>query len=582
MDTPILMHNAGNEFGVMYVWLPQTGEMRRQTIAPGGFFRPPAAGVPWVIPGAGCVLSHLPDRGPRLRFAGTLDGQARQIRLWLQIPAGLPQVTLHAAGLDRQAAAAGWEDEAFRPLVWRCPRCAYMTAEIPTAGRDGLFILDLQVPEKSFRLTVAEGLPWLLDRPEGEFPYARIEVDVRTESGEPTDARVKFRLDGRLAAVADVLAGERALFHCPPCPAEFEAGQGIEYTPWSQALMLPARGELRLTPRLKRCLQPEAGWIWGDQHTHCYHNDGGQSPAANARAGRVNGLHYMFLSDDRAAFDDGFESCNQPGRFVGLFGQELTTPFTHCSLLNLPTDGPAVPYGVQAERYPDPADWLKELAAAQTQGHPCALQLNHPAHRPEVALRHGYFRSWWVADENPQAVRMVENFDFPSWYDRLSRGRRLTGLWTTDGHDAVWFPAGDCRIGLYTGGRIDAAAILEALAAGRAFCTRKPGALLYLTVNQALPGQTAESQNGFRARIQCQSTRPIQRIDLVQAEQVRHTLDGKGQLLIEQEVTLDRSAGNWVLAQLYAEDEGVPANGHCGNPLDVSGVLAFTNPVFLT
>jgi hypothetical protein len=298
-------------------------------------------------------------------------------------------------------------------------------------------------------------------------------------------------------------------------------------------------------------------------------------------AARAQGLHYAFLSDSAKAFADGGSSCDQTGRFLGMPGQEVDTPFCHCCGLNALRDLPHLPFGVRADRYPGPTQWLEAIERQRESNRPCLLQLNHPSHRADVMERWqlGYFRSWWVADENPE-VTVVENFDFPSWFDRLSRGRRLTGAWNTDTHDAVRYPPGSCRVGLFTHGRITPPAIIDALRRGRAFCTRAPGALLYLEVEDKMPGDTVRGGTKLPTVLRAQCAVPIQRIDLVQQGRVVHSLDGKGRRELVETLTLDRSAGQWVLALLYAEAP-YPDNEHCGNPLDISGVLAFTNPVYL-
>ncbi|MCK5801725.1 MAG: CehA/McbA family metallohydrolase [Lentisphaeria bacterium] len=540
--------------------------------------------LPFVVPGPGCVISHFPNQGPRLLFGGVADGQAKEFDLWIDVPPGLPLFTLHAWFIERSAARGGWEGDELQTLEWRCPPSAYTTAEIQTGGRHGLFHLRVPTPQRAFRFSVAEGLPLLMDRPKNPFPYAIVEAELTDpETLRSMDGRISLWRGPELLAIADTMAGETARFFTLPGGVQVRAEHGIDYRQESSDVQLRPGSVRRLHFPLQRQLRPDSGWVWGDQHTHTFHNDGGQSPAANARAARAEGLHYMFLSDSLEAFHDGFEDFNKTGRFLGMPGQEVDTPFTHCNGLNVRTEMPHLPYGARAERYPGPSQWIEVIRRQRECNNPCLLQLNHPSHS-EALMRQpalGYFRSWWVADEFPDEVRVVENFDLPSWFDRLSRGRRLTGVWTTDGHDAVWLPPGSCRVGLYTHGRLTAPAVIDALRRGRVFCTRRPGALLYLAIGDAMPGDTIRTDGGaLRVQIRAQSSRPIERVDIVRGGEVVGTLDGEGRSMLDASIEIG-GMGQWVLALLYADDAPYPDNGHCGNPLDRSGVLAFTNPIFL-
>jgi len=575
----VLLTNSASGIASVYRWgqssLPVAAGSTRAVLVDEG-------AVPFVIPGPGGVPSHLPRQSPCLLFAGTDQGQAAVVELWLDVPPDLDRLTFHASGLPRVAATVGWDDHELVPFAWRCPGCAWMTAEHPLAGRPGWLAVRIAVPAGPFRFTNADGLPLFLRRPQERFPYATLEVEIRDpESLQALDGRISVRRGQELLVVRDVLAGERAQITTLAGTVTVRAERGIEYMPETSDVRLTAGVVRRLDFPLRRELRPEEGWIWGDQHTHCYHNDGAHSPRSIARAARGQGLQYVFVSDSPAAFADGAASCDQTGHFLAMPGQEVDTPFCHCSGLNVLGDLPHLPFGTRADRYPGPGQWLEAIKRQRDANRPCLLQLNHPSHRAEVMERWplGYFRSWWVADEHPE-VTVVENFDFPSWFDRLSRGRHLTGVWNTDTHDVVHYPPGSCRVGLFTHGRITPPAIIDALRRGHVFCTRAPGALLYLEVEGKMPGDTVRGGGKLGAEARAQSAVPIQRIDLVQRGCVVHSIDGQGRRELTERFTIDRSNGQWVLALLYA-DAPYPDNSHCGTPFDVSGVLAFTNPVYL-
>lgn len=495
----------------------------------------------------------------------------------------MPLLTFHAIGLDRSSVSGGFIDIKMHALSWMCPRCYWLSCDIETQGKSGIYVLEIHVPEKPFRITEAHGLPLFFCKPHKRFPYAGIRAQISGDKGRIA-GRVCVSASGEYVSVEDIMSNETACIFAVPGTYFVSAGQGIEYQKQEKEIQIGFGETKDLSFSLTRALQPAPGWIWGDQHSHSYFNDGGQSPRINARAGRANGLHYMFLTDNVEASQAGFFDYNEEGVFLGIAGQEVTTPFTHCNALNIMTDLPSVLYGERAEKYPGPAEWLDIIRVERKKGIPCLLQLNHPSHRYEIMSnpKFGYFRSWWVADEYPDDIRVVENFDFPSWFDRISRGRKLTGIWTTDGHDTVYVPPGTMRTALYTGGDLTSEAIIDALMKGRSFSTRWPGALLYLTVNGMMVGDTARPvTGGYLARVRAQSSRPIIRIDIIQDGFVTRSIEGTGALEIDSEIAIDRQKGNWVLAELFAEDEGYPENDHCGNPLDVSGVLAFTNPVYM-
>jgi len=537
--------------------------------------------IPFIVPGPGIVPSHFPKNETFLLFPKNKD----RIVVWIDIPPELDLFTLHAWFNRKQTSLGGFEGERMKSINWMNPGCSYTSAEVKTMGKSGLYRLEIGKVEKDFRLSISEGFPLFLKKPYKKFPYSKLMIRVFDKRGEAIDSRVSiFRRTQRLA-IQDILRGECGEFWTLPGPITIKAEHGIEYAPSTRSAILEAGGTFWFDLTLRRTLYPDEGWIWGDHHTHTFFADGGQSPEKNARAARAEGLHYMFLSDGMKAFSADFTSHNEAGYFLGLPGQELMNPYTHCNALNCTQDLPHIPFGVKAKSYPGPKEWLQELKKQRKKGVPNALQLNHPSHVPEVTSNpcSGYFRSWWVIDENRE-VRLVENFDFPSWFDRLNRGYKLTGLWTTDGHDNTFIPPGFNRICLYTGGKLDADSIIEALMGGHVFNTRHPGALLYLTVNGKIPGEIAKANanDKFIAKVRCQSNRPIEKIDLVQDGYVSYSLFGNDGYEMEAEVSLNiDETSKWVLALLYTKNSPYLENEHSGSPLDRSGVIAFTNPIFL-
>jgi hypothetical protein len=224
---------------------------------------------------------------------------------------------------------------------------------------------------------------------------------------------------------------------------------------------------------------------------------------------------------------------------------------------------------------------IDEVRKASTDEHPIGLLLNHPSHIARVQSRQPYFRSWWVADRY-EGIDLVENFDFAVWFDRLNQGRKLPGLWTTDGHDIAFMPPGKKGSYVYVGDELTEAAILQGLKEGRVFNTRYPGALLYLTVNGAMMGDTAlpDESGRLSVEVSCQSARPLERVELIADGKVIQSWNGNGNLRFEANIGIAADAG-WMLARAYAfvEDGCWPEDDTSMEPLLESGCIAFTNPV---
>ncbi len=345
--------------------------------------------------------------------------------------------------------------------------------------------------------------------PLGRFPYARLRVSVAAAARRPglfsPGARVEVGRAGWRHTLLDLMPGEAGTVWCSPGPVRLTVSAGPEWAPQQHTLtVLP--GEQRWLPlRLAPALEPEPGWVAGDHHMHSYYEDGAQSPKKVLRAAAADGLQYVFVTDEPEPLLPHLERWRQPGRFLPLPGQEVVNPEVHCNALNARRRIECPAYGQAADAYTGPAQWLADTGQA-TPGHPTALMLNHPLHRPEVAARHPHFRSGWVADQFP-AIKLVENFDFPSWFQRLDAGRRLVGLWTTDTHDVVFIPPGARRTYVYVGETFDEHTLLAALLAGRCFNARHPGALLYLRVDGQLPGATVPA-GPVTVQLSCQPSAP--------------------------------------------------------------------------
>ncbi len=532
---------------------------------------------PFLLPGPGIVPSHFPRPEPALAL-----GQNGPFTLWYAVPADQELLTLQALLPAAALPALLAPDGSPRLLVWKMRRCAYRVAQLVVGEQPGWWGLSVEGCADRARLTSVEGLPLFLRRPPQPFPYARLEVRVTGPDG-PLPARVAVYRDDRLACLRDLLPDEQGTLFVPPGAVTVQATAGPHFG--ASALAVETRAELTtpLALRLPQLLTPEPGWYCGDHHMHSWFEDGGQPVDTVVRAARAQGLNYLFLTDiPEPLLAAGLQRHDVPGQFLALPGQEVVNPEVHCNALNTSRTITCPEYGDNTPGYPGPAEWLADVAEQRAQGQPVTLMLDHPSHRPEVAARQRYFRSWWVADEHPE-IRLVENFDLPSWYDRLNRGRRLTGLWTTDTHDVALLPPGERRTYVHIPSALTPTTLLAALEEGRCFNTRVPGALLYLTINGAQPGETAMRDDGTSAwsvQLRCRCTRPLERLDLVCRGQVVRSWQPHGaqEVDIAERLELD----DWVLALAYAVEEPTPEREHSGTPLDVAGCIAFTNPIWLT
>jgi len=329
-----------------------------------------------------------------------------------------------------------------------------------------------------------------------------------------------------------------------------------------------------MTFYLRRLLNTRPGWVCGDHHVHSYFEDGGQSPEKIARAARAEGLNYVFLTDEpEPLLDYGLNRWDEAGRFLALPGQEIATEVVHMNALNTRRN-----VGKASDEI---ADWLKEVEAQSMPEHPTTLMLNHPSHITGVEERQAYFRSWWVADRYDK-VLLVENYDFPSWFERLNLRRRLTGLWTTDGHDVAFLPPGKKRTYVFVGEEFSEGALMEALTRGRCFNTRYPGAWLTLTVNGAMMGDTAkpDDEGMLTVEVFCEATRPIECVELISDGQIAHVWYGEDSIRLKADIQL-QSGMMWLLAKAFIHDREWEKDGHSMEPIMASGCVAFTNPVWV-
>ena len=526
-------------------------------------------------PGPGIVPSHFDIPNPALSMADNDEAN-----LWIDVPGHCDQVTLQAWLAPSTLPSVVRPDSSIETLHWHIEGSTYHVADIPVGDHPGCWRIPMaNCPDRTY-IAVFEGLPIFLTKPAGTFPYATMTAMV---SGglAPIASRVEVRLENQLLALRDGLPGEQLIFHLMPGSLSISASAGFTCHRQTRVRKLVPGDNPPIPFVLEPALVPEPGWYAGDHHMHSYWEDGGQSPSAVIRSARAQHLNYIFLTDvPEELLADRIADFNETNVFLAMPGEEIMNRDVHANALNTHRNTGLSGNDSNGDPLHAPAAWIDNVAAQSAEGPRASLMLNHPSHRPEVMSQRGYFRSWWVADEHP-GIRLVENFDFPSWFERLNRNRPITGLWTTDMHDVVFIPPGLRRTYVYIDGDLTAENIIESLERGHCFNTRAPGALVYLTVNDAIPGETApESGASHHVSIRCTCNRPIDRIDLVSRGEIVRSWSGSGAQSVEINESLQLSG--WALAMVYAvEEEQHYNNGHLGTPLDLAGCIAFTNPVWI-
>jgi hypothetical protein len=292
-------------------------------------------------------------------------------------------------------------------------------------------------------------------------------------------------------------------------------------------------------------------------------------------------LDYVFLTDrPEPLLPAGLQDYDAPGEFLALPGQELMNPDCHFNALNTRHDIEHPQHGSSPESYPGPGEWIPQIELQSSPEHPTAYVLNHPAHFPDLTARIAYFRSWWLADEHPE-ITIVENSPLEPWYERLNAGRHITHLWTTDSHDVSLLPPGARRTYIYTDGEVSEAAIIQGIRSGRSFNAREPGAWLEIRVNGAAMGQTTETTSGpFNVETRCLASVPLERIEIICNAECVHTWRVDDVRVFKGQVSLHTEEARWFIALAYVDRPLKHPDEHVG-PLDTSGLLAFTNPVYV-
>jgi len=534
--------------------------------------------APFLLPRPGVTPSHFPGLGAPLWFPENEQGT----RLWIPVPEGLDEILIHTIGLHadtNEPVLYRLDGGPWAPLPFR-GNSHHRGAPLSCRGAT-LCELDVRATKQRHRLSVAQGLPIFLSAPPARLPFGAVRIKVETERGRDA-GRVDFYWCGRPISTAFADEKHEAVCHALPGAFTAVASRGMFYEKRAAGFVLKQGRRVERTITLGRRLERPAGYVCGDCHMHSWAIDGAHDAETIAASARAESLDFIFLTDDDPK-EAEVERFSVAGRFLAMAGQEA-----HCADWHINVLGSTEP--VRDESWGNAAISALEVCRAagkqSTPEKPVGVMLNHPhfsGRRPEGAERNAYFYSWHVLDEAPE-ISAVENFNFEGWFEQLNSGRRVAAVWTTDSHDAVLYPIGARRTFCNTGGRLDQRAVIEALTAGRSFVTRNPGAFVLLRAGGAEPGDTVKVASGetIAIEVECRSTVPISRIELIRNGTVFEEIAGGGAQVVRSEAILEPNGERgWIIARVKLHEPPLHASSHESEPLTNSGYAAFTNPIYL-
>ncbi|MCS7223011.1 MAG: CehA/McbA family metallohydrolase [Armatimonadetes bacterium] len=442
------------------------------------------------------------------------------------------------------------------------PRGSLEFLEVTGIGIDGLWQLTLENVKGIYSIGIEQELRlFCTEKPLMPMPRPVPVTTLLDETGEGIPARLEIssvKAGTESYIVFTDSWGNGVLHLLPSLPYTITASRGFEFN--RQVTAADASAD-RLQIRLARVLKRPAGWFCGDNHAHTVYSDGNDTPAQMAAAAQAEGLDWLTLTDHGVgpliqqvtiAHEEAW-SFNQPGRFVIIPGEEFTTPIYHANIINgTVLELPTIPL----------KSLIDKVLSLDQQDRPITIKLNHPrwSGTPKAAdlareLDRLPLMEVWNSPE-PETMHL--------WWDLLNKGVRVLAETSTDSHNRKTNPLGGRRTYIYLGDKpLTRENIVIALREGPSFLSR--GALLLMTVNGQLPGQTVSGDNAT-VRIELISALPVSRIALIADGQVVHTFEVAQKKEFKAEISLPLFF-RWIIASAYADPDPVP--------------LAMTNPVFV-
>jgi hypothetical protein len=529
---------------------------------------------PFLIPGPGLTPSHFPIPYPSLLFSDSNE----IFPLWIYVPEEMEKIRIGSWLPEENINLISPSGESI-PLTWKPKKSIYRVSELEVI-EPGWYEFSLKPSKGNFHFTIYEGLPIFFRKPSIPFPYYQLDCRVYDEYMNIVDSRVEIFRGKQRIGLLDIPREYPRRIYTMPGLITVQVSHGIEFSSKSKTIIGKEGGKEELDFTLSRTLKREEGWICGDHHVHSYFEDGSSTLEDLVLSAKTSGLDYLFVSDEpNPILEAGLQKFNKSNDFLALPAQEIATSEFHMNALNVYE---TLSYSKEEATCTQINRFISKMREMAVE-HPNALMLNHPSHIFPEALKQAYFRSWWIIDHFRE-IRLVENFDFENWFKRLNEGQRIVGLWTTDTHDVTLIPPGYKRTYVFVGEEMTEDSIINGLLSGHCFNTRYPGALLFLTVNGAMPGETAYPDNkGYvEVTVRCKSNRPIEVVEIIGNGEIllniyghnSNNLESKFSLYVKDKIT-------WIIARIKVKEEKLPVDGHRWEPLMNSGYIAFTNPIWI-
>ncbi|MCM8807538.1 MAG: CehA/McbA family metallohydrolase [Candidatus Omnitrophica bacterium] len=520
------------------------------------------------LPGFGLVPSHFEKSDYILRFF------EKEMDLWTYIPVNLEkfiiQTTLYK---NFEVYLVFPSNKKEKPLWLTHPLSSYNTSIVNNIKK-GWYKFEIKTDLIPFRFLIYGGYPLFLEKPPFPFEYKKIYFDIRNEKGEKINSVLRFYSLNHLIKIHNKLITNRKPVCLPPIKISVFVNSGFKYKEANFNIIKNKEKKI-----LKEFLSTLSGWVCGDLHIHsCINSDGADTPEIICETSICNGLNFIFISDNPSLVER-CKKYNKKGEFFVLPGQEVSSSFFHINALNIKED---------LQKYIDEKNiqrtierLIEKMKKYEKNGKEVCLMLNHPSHLPEISKKHGYFCSWWIVDKFEE-IKIVENFDFKTWFKKLNEGKKIVGLWTTDTHDVSLIPPGLKRSYVYVGKKFNIKNLIDGIKRGNVFCTRYPGAMIDFRINGKIPGEIVfiKKSDFLKLYLYCESKRPIKYIEIIGDGKVIHIVNGRKSFIINETILL-KPEYKWIISRVYLYEEEWRKDSHSLEPLVLSGCVAFTNPIWI-
>ena len=259
----------------------------------------------------------------------------------------------------------------------------------------------------------------------------------------------------------------------------------------------PSGVDVTLRITIAREVGPPRRWYAGDLHLHTVHSDGSTEPAQLLEMARRAGLDFVAITDHNNTTHAVAVPPDPNGKPLHIVGEEITTPGGHANVWGL-KGGDWLDFRMTAN---DPR-MLDVAAAARARG--ALFSINHPVADCDACdwkqpiPEHVDAIEVWNGGLGPQPGAIA------AWDDLLRKGRRVTGVASSDWHrPPAYIGAGSVRV---LAEALTEPAILQAIAAGSVVMMRDPTSpppILTVTSHgrTAGTGETLETRRGAELEI---------------------------------------------------------------------------------